>query len=90
MSASNHRPGRQARFALAGAGLGVLVAVAALAQYVAGLIGGARGTLAGILVAGAAFGVCGLVFRERPRRVPPLPAPAPAPLPEREPAQTLS
>lgn len=90
MPASNHRPGRQARLALAAGGLGALVAVAALAQYVAGLIGGARGTLAGILLAGAVFAACGFVFRERPRRVPPLPAPAPAPLPEREPVETLS
>jgi hypothetical protein len=90
LPASNHQPSRKARLALAVGGLGILVALAALAQYVAGLIGGARGTLAGILLAGAAFGACGFVFRERPRRIPSLPAPAPAPMPERETAETLS
>ncbi len=90
MNQSNHSRRPLARIALAAGGIGTLVAVAALAQYVAGLPGGARGTLAGILLAGAVFGACGFVFRERPRRIPSLPVPAPAPIPEREPAETVS
>jgi peptidoglycan/LPS O-acetylase OafA/YrhL len=86
LPASHHRPGRKARLALAAGGLGILVALAAIARYVAGLLGGARGTLAGIALAGVVFGACRLVFRERPRRIPS----PPVPVPEREPAETLS
>ncbi len=90
MNPSNHGPRPLARIALAAGGIGMLIAVAAATHAVAGLIGGARGTLAGILLAGAVFGACGFVFRERPRRIPSLPVPAPAPIPEREPAETVS
>lgn len=89
---SNHGP--RARLALAAGGIAVLVALAAAERYAAGTIGGARGTLAAVLLAGMAFGGCGLVHSLRSRRVPGLTRPGPVRLPERaehlEPANSAS
>lgn len=82
MTASHHARSPLARVALSAAGIGVLVALAAAEHYAAGLIGGARGTLAAVLLAGAVFSGCGLVHALRSRRVPGLTRPAPVRLPE--------
>jgi hypothetical protein len=82
VNTSNHARRPLARTVLAVGGIGTLIAVAAAAHAAAGLIGGARGTLAGILVVAAVFGGCGLVSRARPRRKPGLTRPAPVRLPE--------
>ena len=83
MPASHHARRPLARAALAVAGIGVLVALAAAERYAAGLIGGARGTLAAVLIAGAVFSGCGLAHALRSRWVPGLTRPAPVRLPER-------
>jgi len=93
--ASHHARRPLARAALAAAGIGVLVALAAACSRAAGTIGGARGTLAAVLIAGAVFSGCGLAHSLRSRRVPGLTRPAPVRLPEAadnlpEPAGTLS
>jgi hypothetical protein len=69
------------RLALAGAGLAALLLTALAAHALAGLVGGARGTFAGIVAVAAMSGVCGLVFRDRPRRPLRLTRPAPVTLP---------
>lgn len=81
MTASNHGP--RVRLALAAGGIAVLVALAEAEKLIAGTIGGARGTLAAVLLAGMAFGGCGLVHSLRSRRVPGLTRPAPVRLPDR-------
>ena len=53
MTASNHGP--RARLALAAGGLLALVALAEAEKLIAGTIGGARGLLAAVLLAGAVF-----------------------------------
>lgn len=70
------------RLAAAIGGAVALVLTAFAADALAGLIGGPRGVFAGVLVCGAVFGVCGLVFRQ-PRHDCRLHPPAPARLPER-------
>lgn len=87
MTTSDHARRPLARAALALAGIGVLVALAAAEHYAAGTIGGARGTLAAVLLAGAVSGGCRLVHGLRSRRVPGLTRPAPVRLPE--PADSL-
>lgn len=83
-----------ARLALAGGGIGALVALAKAEQLIAGTIGGARGFLAAALLAVAVFSGCGLARSLRSRRVPGLTRPVPVRLPERaeslEPANSAS
>lgn len=93
MTASNHGP--RARLALAAGGVGALVALAKIEQLIAGTIGGARGLLAAILLAGVVFSGCGLVHSLRRYRAPGLTRPGPVRLPERarddlEPVNSLS
>lgn len=83
MTASDHARRPLARAALAAGGIGVLVALAAACACAAGSIGGARGILAAVLLAGAVFSGCGLAHSLRSRRVPGLTRPAPVRLPER-------
>ena len=78
MNPSNHARSPVARIVLAAGGIGALVVVAAMARYVAGIYG----TLAGVLVAGALFGGCGLVSSLRTFRAAGLTRPAPVRLPE--------
>lgn len=82
MTTSDHARRPLARLALAAASIGVLVALAAAERYAAGTIGGARGILAAVLLAGAVFSGCGLAHSLRSRRVPGLTRPAPVRLPE--------
>lgn len=84
-----------ARIALAVLGLSAVFALAALMGAAAGTIGGARGTLAAVLLAGAVFSGCGLAHSLRSRRAPGLTRPAPVrlPVPARdtpEPASSLT
>lgn len=79
----SYKHSRAARLALAVLGLSVFFALAAAMGTVAGFLGGARGTLAAVLLAGAAFGGCGLARFLRSRRVPGLTRPAPVRAPER-------
>ena len=65
MTTSDHVRSPRARLALAAGGIGVLAALAVAADAVAGLIGGARGTLAGFLLLGAVFAGCWIVHRVR-------------------------
>lgn len=95
MNPSSTRRTPLARLALAAGGLGVLVAFAAACTLAAGTIGGARGLLAGVLLAGAVFSGCRLAHSLRSRRAPGLTRPAPVRLPEAaqdlpEPAGSLS
>lgn len=95
MTASNHDRSALARLWLAAGGAAVLVAVASAACLVAGLIGGPRGTLAGVILVGVVSGGCGLVSRGWPQHLPDLPRPAVTPLAEpvtdlRQPAGTLT
>ncbi|HET9970023.1 MAG TPA: hypothetical protein VFQ68_17450 [Streptosporangiaceae bacterium] len=82
MTASDHARSPLARLALAAGGVGVLLALAAAMRYAAGSIGGARGTLAAVLLAGAVFSGCRLAHGLRPRRAPGLTRPGPVRLPE--------
>ena len=79
---SNHGHGPLARLALAAGGIAVLILTAAAAHAAAGLIGGARGTLAGILLCGAVSAGCGLAHSLRRQRATPLTRPAPVRLPD--------
>jgi hypothetical protein len=51
-------------------------------ELIAGTIGGARGLLAAVLLAGAVFSGCGLAHSLRTRRAPGLTRPGPVRLPE--------
>lgn len=91
MTTVHHDRSPLARTVLAAGGIGALIAVAALARYAAGVYG----TLAGVLVACAPFGACGLVSGLRTFRAAGLTRPAPVRLPEPardipEPASSLS
>lgn len=92
MTASNHGP--RVRLALAAGGIAALVALAEAEKLIAGTIGGARGLLAAILLAGAVFSGCGLAHSLRRYRHPGLTRPGPVRLPERgeslEPANSAS
>ena len=78
MNPSQHARSLLARIALAAGGIGALFAIAAVAYRAAA----AYGTLAGILIAGAVFGGCGLVSGLRTFRVAGLTRPAPVRLPD--------
>jgi hypothetical protein len=78
---SNHGP--RARLALAAGGLLAVAVLAEAMRLTAGTIGGARGLLAAVLLAGAVFGSCRLAHSRRTRRQPGLTRPAPVRLPER-------
>lgn len=80
---SNHPATAAARIALAVLGLSAFFALAALMGVVAGFLGGARGILAAVLLAGAVSSGCGLAHSLRSRRAPGLTRPAPVRLPER-------
>lgn len=82
----SYKHSRAARLALAALGLSAVFALAALMGAVAGFLGGARGILAAVLLAGAVFSGCGLAHSLRSRREPGLTRPAPVRLPERTPA----
>ena len=91
MNQSQHARSPLARLALAAGGIAAFFAVAAVAYRAAA----AYGTLAGILIAGAVFGGCGLVSSLRSFRAAGLTRPAPVRLPEPaadmpEPASSLS
>jgi hypothetical protein len=91
LNPSQHDRSRRARLVLAAGGIGSLITAAALARYVAGVYG----PLAGILVACAPFGTCGLVSGLRTFRAAGLTRPAPVRLPEPardipEPASSLT
>jgi hypothetical protein len=94
VTSSNHDRRPLARLALAAGSVGLLIAAAELARYVASSIGGARGTFIAALLAVAVFGSCGLVHSLRRNREPGLTRPAPVRLPERgehlEPANSPS
>ena len=82
MTTSKHGCRPLARLALAVGGIAALIALAAAAHAVSGMAGGSRGTLAGIVLAGAVFAGCGLGHSLRSRREPRLTRPAPVRLPE--------
>ena len=102
MTTSDHGRSPRAGLALAAGGIGVLAAVTAAAQAVAGLIGGVRGTLAGMLMIGAVFAGCWIVHHVRPllhpvshhpRAEPQRPGPVRRPAPVRdacEPVKSLT
>lgn len=93
MTPSQHARSPLARLALAAGGIAALVAAAGGIYVADTLIGGLRGLAAGVLLACAVTAVCGLVFRETPRRPQVLTRPAPVRLPERdacEPVKTLT
>ena len=89
---SNHGPWKRA--ILAAGGIAALVLLAEAEKLIAGTIGGARGPLAAVLLAGAVFGACRLAHRWPRYRPTPLTRPAPVRLPERgehlEPANSAS
>lgn len=78
MTTSQHARTPLARIFLAAGGIGAFFAVAAVAYRAAA----AYGTLAGILIAGAVFGGCGLVSGLRTFRAAGLTRPAPVRLSE--------
>jgi hypothetical protein len=80
VNTSHHARSPVARLALAAGSVGVLIAAAMLARYVASSIGGDRGTYVAALLAVAVFGTCGLAHNWRRYR---LTRPAPVRLPER-------
>jgi hypothetical protein len=94
VTTSNHDRSPLARLALAAGSVAALIVLAEVMKLIAGTIGGARGTLAAVLLAGAVFSGCGLVHSLRSRRVPGLTRPAPVRLPERpeatEPAKSAA
>lgn len=83
MTTSHHARRPLARLALAAGGIGVLVALAEAEKVIAGTIGGARGLLAAVLLAGVVFSGCGLAHSLRRSRPAGLTRPAPVRLPER-------
>jgi hypothetical protein len=83
------------RIILALGGIAALAGLAAAEKYVAATIGGVRGLLGAVLLAGAVFGGCGLVHSLRRCRRTPLTRPGPVRLPEpvtnpQEPARTAA
>ena len=94
MTTSHHARSPLARLVLAAGGIAAFVTLAEAMKLIAGTIGGARGTLAAVLLAGAVFSGCGLAHSLRSRREPGLTRPAPVRLPERgehlEPANSAS
>lgn len=77
MNAFNHR-----KAILALSGIASLIAFAVILQLAADTIGGARGLLAGVVLAVVVFGGCGLVHSMRQPGVLRLTRPAPVVLPE--------
>ena len=95
MTTSNHDRSPLARIVLAAGGIGALVAAAYGLYAVDTLIGGLRGLAAGVILACALTGACGLVSRVAAPRHQVITRPAPVRLPEQaeelpEPARTAA
>lgn len=83
MTTSHRDRSPLARTILAAGGIAALVALAEAEKVIAGTIGGARGLLAAVLLAGAVFSGCGLAHNLRRYRAERLTRPAPVRLPDR-------
>jgi len=94
VTSSHHARSPMARLVLAAGGIAAVATLAEAMKLTAGTIGGTRGLLAAVLLAGAVFSGCGLIHSLRSRREPGLTRPAPVRLPERpeatEPAKSAA